>query len=257
VGDSNTVERTSRRGLAFSVRGNGRAVVCLHGWCLSRKLWVYLEEDIASDHMVVCPDLPGFGGSSGLGGPYDLGRLADDVGDLVAELALDDSVLVGFAFGACVAMKLASSGQTNLGGAVLIGVPSASTAPYDRMPKAMRRDWPDFAHRSAEAICKQPQSEATIAYLERMFVGTALPVAIETVGVLGAFEPVELAPHVGVPALLVHGRQDDVVPLSVAEACAAAMPSGRLKVVDDAGHLVPFDQPGALNELVRSFLNAA
>jgi pimeloyl-ACP methyl ester carboxylesterase len=57
-----------------------------------------------------------------------------------------------------------------------------------------------------------------------------------------------------VPVLLVHGRQDQVVPLSIAEGCAAAMPSAQLEVIEEAGHLVPFDQVAALNELVRAFV---
>jgi pimeloyl-ACP methyl ester carboxylesterase len=249
-----TVERVSARGLHYTIRGDGPGVVCLHGWCLSGRLWLHLEEDLAHDHLVVCPDLPGFGRSARLAGPYDLPRLAADVADLLDELGLDAAVMVGFAFGACVAMQLAASQPARVGGVVLIGVPSASTAPYGRMPKAMRHDWPLFARRSAVAICKQPQSEATLAYLERMFVGTPLPVAIETVGVLEHFEPLELAPKVNTPALLVHGRDDDVVPLSVAEGCGAAMPSARLAVVEDSGHLVPFDQKSALVGLVRDFL---
>jgi hypothetical protein len=47
---------------------------------------------------------------------------------------------VGFAFGAAVAMELAARDGSGLSGLVLIGVPSAGNAPYDRMPRAMRRD---------------------------------------------------------------------------------------------------------------------
>jgi pimeloyl-ACP methyl ester carboxylesterase len=247
---------TSANGLHYTVRGSGRPVILIHGWCLSGKLWLYLEEDLAADHLVVCPDLAGFGRSP-LVGPYDLSRLADDVLSLADELGLEAPILVGFAFGAAVAMELAASSPGRSGGLVLIGVPSGDTAPYDRMPKAMRRDWPEFARRSAAAICKQPQSEATLAWLEQMFVSTALPVAIETVGVLERFDPSALAPGVRDRALFVHGRDDDVVPLAVAERCVEAAPSAELAVVDDSGHLVPYDQPAALAALVRGFLSGS
>jgi pimeloyl-ACP methyl ester carboxylesterase len=250
-----TTAATTVNGLFYTSRGSGRPVVLIHGWCLSGRLWLYLEEELASDHVVVCPDLAGFGRSA-LAGPYDLGRLAGDVLSLLDELALEQPALVGFAFGAAVAMELAASAPGRTGGLVLIGVPSGDTAPYDRMPKAMRRDWPEFARRSAAAICKQPQSEATLAWLEQMFVSTPLPVAIETVGVLEQFDPVALAPRVSDRALFVHGRNDDVVPLSVAERCVEAAPAGRLAVVEDSGHLVPYDQPAELAALVRGFLDS-
>jgi pimeloyl-[acyl-carrier protein] methyl ester esterase len=248
-----TYERFSARGIHYRVHGKGRPVICLHGWCLCSRLWLYLDEALAPDHLVVCPDLAGFGRSAHLAGPYTLRRLATDIAELLDELALEAPIVVAFAFGACVAMELAASRPRQLAGLVLIGVPSGSTAPYDRMPRAMRRDWPEFARRSAQAICKQPQSEATLAYLEDMFVGTPLPVALETVGVLERFEPDELAPKVRLPTLLIHGRNDDVVPVSVAATLAAAMPSARLEVVDDSGHLVPFDQTSAVTTLVQEF----
>jgi pimeloyl-ACP methyl ester carboxylesterase len=248
-----TTAATSTNGLFYTVRGSGRPVVLIHGWCLSGRLWLYLEEDLATDHLVVCPDLAGFGRSE-LAGPYDLPRLAADVLSLVDDLALEAPVLVGFAFGAAVAMELAASSPGRVDGLVLIGVPSGETAPYDRMPKAMRRDWPDFARRSAAAICKQPQSEATLDWLERMFVSTPLPVAIETVGVLERFEPSALAPSLRDRSLFVHGRDDDVVPLAVAERCVAAAPDARLAIVEDSGHLVPYDQSSALAAIVRDFI---
>jgi non-heme chloroperoxidase len=248
------VEGTTSRGLVYGDRGEGSPVVLLHGWCLNRRLWMYQEEALAAGHRVISPDLPGFGASSGLAGPYTIERYAAELGAFLAELRLERAVVAGFAFGAAVAMALAAEDGSRLGGLVLVGTPSAATASYDRMPRAMRRDWPEFARRSAVAICKQPQSEATLAWLGGMFGATPLPVALETVGLLGEFEPAPLAPGVRVRSLLVHGAQDDVVPVEVSRACAGSMPEARLEVVADSGHLVLLDQKGQMTELLRSFL---
>ena len=70
--------------------------------------------------------------------------------------------------------RLLDDGSPGLGGLVSIGVPSAAHSPYERMPKAMKRDWPGFAQASGKAICKQPQSDATLDWLGRMFGATPL-----------------------------------------------------------------------------------
>jgi pimeloyl-ACP methyl ester carboxylesterase len=241
------------RGIAFTARGEGRAIVLVHGWCLNRTLWTYQEEALSHEFRVVSVDLPGFGDSAGLAGPYGLDRHADELGAVLEELHLDHVVVVGFAFGAAVAMTLAGGDAPRLAGVVLIGVPSAAHAPYDKMPRAMRRDWPDFAARSAQAICKQPLSDASVRWLGEMFGRTPLPVALETVDVLGRFEPIPLAPGVSVPALVVHGEQDDIVPIAVSEACVAQLPDATLVPVADSGHLVVIDQPERLTELVSEF----
>jgi pimeloyl-ACP methyl ester carboxylesterase len=244
----------SSEGMSYTRRGSGPPVVLLHGWCLSGRLWAYEEELLGESFDVVVPDLPGFGRSDGLDAPFDLDRYAASVGALLEELDLRDAVLVGFAFGALVAMAVAAADDSRAGGLVLIGVPAGSRFAYSKMPRAMRRDWPLFAARSATAICGQPQSDATLAWLGRMFEATPLPVAIEVNGLLGSTEPSALAPSVRVPSLFVHGAEDTVVPVDVAEECVALMPSARLAVVPDCGHLVPLDQKQRFHELVLEFM---
>src|ERR1700730_19063469 len=91
-------------GMIFGTRGQGRPVVLLHGWCLNRKMWTYAEEALMGDFQVITPDLPGFGQSDHLAGPYSLHRYGNEVKTLLAEARLSDAVLVGGAFGAAVAL---------------------------------------------------------------------------------------------------------------------------------------------------------
>jgi pimeloyl-ACP methyl ester carboxylesterase len=246
--------KSTSRGIAYTQRGVGPAMILVHGWCLNRTLWTYQEESLASSgYHVISPDLPGFGDSRALAGPYDLDRYVDELAAFIQELGLDRVIVVGFAFGAAVAMALAARDGSGLAGLVLISVPSAGYAPYDRMPRAMRRDWPDFAWKSAHAICKQPQSEATLDWLSGMFRATPLPVALETVALLGGFEPVPIAGRVVIETLLVHGKDDDVVPVAISEACAEQMVRGTLEVVGECGHLVVLDQQQRLSEILRAF----
>lgn len=241
--ESGLVDRVSDVGISYTSRGQGLPVVLLHGWCLSGRLWEVQEEALLGDRRVLCADLAGFGRSRNLAGPYDLERHASDLASLLDELSLEEVVVGGFAYGGAVALQLAASRPERLSRLVVIGIPSGATAPYDRMPRAMRRDWPDFARRSAEAICKQPQSDAKLAWLAQMFAATPLPVALETVAVLERFDPTLLAANVTVPTLFLHGELDDVVPVNVADACVAKMPEALLTVVPESGHLVVVDQP--------------
>jgi pimeloyl-ACP methyl ester carboxylesterase len=254
------VERTelsTSRGVVYGTRGQGSPVILLHGWCLNRRLWLYQEEALLDRYRVLTPDLPGFGESAGLAGPYTFERYAAELQSFIAELELDRVVVVGFAFGAAVAMALAARDPARLAGLVLIGVPSATHAAYDRMPRAMRRDWPEFARRSAEAICKQPQSAATLAWLTAMFAATPLPVALATVNLLAAFDPAPLSAAIRVPSLFIHGAQDDIVPVSVAATCVGQMQQARLETVEDCGHLVILDQKERLNQLLQEYIETA
>src|SRR5438132_7364625 len=134
--DDRYIDRTTGRGVAYRTLGSGRPIVLLHGWCLDRRMWMYQEEALAATHRVVSPDLPGFGMSSGLAGPYTLARYCDELAAFLDELGVQGATVCGFAFGAMVAMATAAAGKgQGIGRIVAVGVPSASTAPYARMPK--------------------------------------------------------------------------------------------------------------------------
>ena len=61
-------------------------------------------------------------------------------------------------------------------------------------------------------------------------------------------------PGLEVPALILHGADDQLIPVTEAEAMAAAMPHAKLVVVPDAGHLLNLEQPDFFNDAVRDFL---
>lgn len=61
--------------------------------------------------------------------------------------------------------------------------------------------------------------------------------------------------RVMLPALILAGRRDMVVPLRRQDFASALMPYGRLQIVEDAGHLAPLEQPEAVTEALEGFLN--
>lgn len=57
------------------------------------------------------------------------------------------------------------------------------------------------------------------------------------------------------PALILAGAQDTLVPLRRQEFVAGLMPFAKLQVIEDAGHLPPLEQPEAVTEALEAFLN--
>jgi pimeloyl-ACP methyl ester carboxylesterase len=64
----------------------------------------------------------------------------------------------------------------------------------------------------------------------------------------------ERLPKITAPTLVVRGGVSNVLPQDVAEKEAAAIPNGRLVVIEGSGHPVPMDRPVELEAAVRSFL---
>ena len=59
---------------------------------------------------------------------------------------------------------------------------------------------------------------------------------------------------VKLPALVIAGAVDTLVPMRRQEFTANLMPFGKLQVIPDAGHLAPLEQPEAVSEALAAFL---
>ena len=60
---------------------------------------------------------------------------------------------------------------------------------------------------------------------------------------------------VKLPALVIAGRQDPLVPLRRQEFTATLMPYGQFKIIEDAGHMAPLEQPEVVSDAVEAFLS--
>jgi haloacetate dehalogenase len=94
--------------LNVAVGGGGRPVVLLHGFPQTHLMWRQVAADLAADHLVLCPDLRGYGGSdkpAGDGRAYAKRTMAADVVALVGAFGHDLFALVGHDRGALVAIR--------------------------------------------------------------------------------------------------------------------------------------------------------
>ena len=57
-----------------------------------------------------------------------------------------------------------------------------------------------------------------------------------------------------VPTLLIHGRQDPLVPLEWSERAADLLPEAELEVIENCGHWTPRERPERFNESLREWL---
>lgn len=63
-------------------------------------------------------------------------------------------------------------------------------------------------------------------------------------------------PTLAMPTLVLWGAADAIMPVSLGERLAAALPEGRLRVLDGSGHLPPIEQPGETAAIVGEWLDA-
>lgn len=91
----------------YRTGGEGDPVVLLHGWPQHSLQWHTVAPLLAAKYRVLCPDLPGCGGSSIPRGGFDKRTIAQATKELVDQLGLKTVKLVGYDHGAGVAYNYA------------------------------------------------------------------------------------------------------------------------------------------------------
>jgi pimeloyl-ACP methyl ester carboxylesterase len=92
----------------YLVAGKGDPVVLLHGYAETSHMWLPLMDKLARDHLVIAPDLRGFGESALPRDGVTKAEMAQDVHALVASLGLPSVKVVGHDIGLMVAYAYAA-----------------------------------------------------------------------------------------------------------------------------------------------------
>ncbi|MBB5781090.1 alpha/beta fold hydrolase [Nonomuraea jabiensis] len=95
--------------LSAAVAGEGSPIVLLHGFPQTHLMWRHVAADLAADHMVICPDLRGYGASDKPAetgpGTYAKRTMAADVVALARAFGHERFALAGHDRGALVAFR--------------------------------------------------------------------------------------------------------------------------------------------------------
>lgn len=258
---------------------DGPPVLMLHGLGATNASLLPLLWDLAADHRVVAPDLPGHGASSAPKGPYSPGWFVPWVEAVSRELGLPRPVLVGNSLGGRISLEYAAQRPAATGGLVLL----CPSPPFRRLRQwvpAVRLLRPGLAgvplpltHRMVvqgiRAMFAQPDRLPTAWYdaaadeYLRVTHDRAHRVAFfsclrqiyldEAFGERGFWSRL---PALTAPALFIWGKRDRLVPSSFARHVATALPQATSVVLDDCGHVPQFERPEQTAALTRRFLTS-
>jgi pimeloyl-ACP methyl ester carboxylesterase len=246
--------------IAYEVAGAGPPLLLVQGLGYGGRGWGPAHDLLAEEFTVVSFDNRGFGASDVPAGPYAVADLADDAAAVLDAAGIERATVLGVSLGGMVAQELALGRPGRVARLVLVSTTPGGLGSYP-MPAqtialmaAAPTMAPDVALRRfvANALGDDPDpelAERIVAYR------TANPPDLAGWGAQAAagatFDALDRIAALDVPTLVVHGTADAVVDPRNGELLAQRIPGARLQLVPGCGHLVSWERPELLLELVR------
>ena len=262
--------------LYYEDHGSGQPVVLIHGYPLDGSSW---EKQAAAlldaGYRVITYDRRGFGKSSKPTEGYDYDTFAADLNTLLTTLDLDNVVLVGFSMGTGeVGRYLGTYGSARVARAVFLGSLEPFLLQTDDNPDGVPQEVFDglMAAVTADRYAFFAEFFKNF-YNSDTFLGTprlsqeAVNASWNLAASAGATASVAAQPtwltdfrqdipKIDVPALIVHGTADNILPIdSTGRLFAKALPGAEYVEIEGAPHGLLWTHAAEVNEALLGFLS--
>lgn len=260
--------------LYFKDWGRGRPILFSHGWPLSSDMWDAQMLFFASrGFRAVAFDRRGFGRSSQPWTGYDYDTFAEDIAELIEHLGLEDLVLIGFSMGGGdIVRYIARHGSSRVPKLALVSAVTplfgktsdhdgVENAVFDGIKAGLVKDRPQFLDDFSPIFYGTNHGTKVSSGVFKQTLQIGLQASIKaTIDCVTAFSETDFRPDmakIDVPTLVVHGDDDQVVPVGYTGKLAADMiGSALLKIYPGAPHATATTHADRLNADLLEFLNS-
>lgn len=251
--------------------GGGPVVVFLHGSGPGVSAWTNWKRvmpEFAADFRVIAPDMAGFGYTERKEGlAYDIKTWVKHLIGILDALDLPKVSLVGNSFGGSLSLAAAARFPERFERIVLMGTPCDKFM----MTPGLRAGW-DYSPsrenmRSTMAHFPYNPAFITDELVEDRYQASLIPGAQEGLRKLLAKPnedgetplsgmPESVVANIEHPTLVLHGREDRVIPVEMGIRLGRAMPNAELHMFGKCGHWVQAERHDDFVALARRHLQA-
>jgi sigma-B regulation protein RsbQ len=252
------------------VSGDGPATMFFaHGFGCDQNMWRLLVPTYAARYRVVLFDLVGSGGSDlaaySASKYATLQGYADDVVELVTELATGPALFVGHSVSSMIGLLANLAAPERFAAQLMIGpspcyiddgdyVGGFSRQDIDGLLDTLDSNYLGWSSNMAPAIMGAPDRPELAEELTNSFCRTDPDIAKQFARVTFLSDLRPQLPALRAPTLLIQCNDDLIAPVAVGQYMHRVLPDSTLTVIDNIGHCPHLSAPGACASALDDFL---
>ena len=255
--------------IRYNVIGGGPAVVLVHGWLSSSRIWEQLAGRLAQRFTVYTLDLSGFGESDKPLSGYGIRNGSRLLYAFCAHFGLTRTNVIGHDFGGAMAVKLAADHPDVVGRLVIISAPADEnqidlptmlwlvTLPIvgpifyalGRVARPIRRFWMRPFVADSDDLTEEIVDDA----------GRSTPAAVsKTLSIsrreISRGRLARQARIIKIPLLVVAGEEDQIVDPQSVGVWAGGVDRAEICLIDECGHMPMVERIAEFNAQILAFL---
>lgn len=263
MGPPNMIKASSDVTIAWEETGAGEPLLLIHGLGYGRWGWEPLLPLLAERFRVISFDNRGIGESAVPPGPYSAREMAGDALAVLDASGVEHAHVVGISLGGMIAQELALEAPDRVDRLVLISTTPGVSGGHP-MPAATIRlmteaaNWaPEVALRRfvENALGPEPDRDLVERILAHRLAAPQDPAGWAAQAAAGAtYDGAGRIASITAPTLVIAGTADRVVDYRNSLALARSIRDSALRLIPDAGHLVFWEDPRAVADLIVGHL---
>jgi 3-oxoadipate enol-lactonase len=260
------------RRVHYERRGEGPPLLMIQGLSGNHLHWgePFLSQ-LDGDFETIVFDNRGVGHSDPAPDPYSIADLADDAAGLLDALGFESAHVLGISMGGMIAQELAlrhpEKVRTLTLGCTYSGGPRSRLTDetvVQALAAAVMSGDPVQAQRVAFEYNASPEFRADPANIEplREIAAQLPPAGLEVLmaqaQAVGGFDASPRLGEISAPTLIIHGTEDQMLPVSNVDVMAETIPDVRhVEILDGVGHMFWWERPERSAQLVRELAQGA
>lgn len=250
------ISRPDAQLYAVSFGAAPQTILALGGWIGSWELWTEPFSLLSPFWHTIAYDHRGSGATLASPESITCTSLVEDLFAVLDSFAVDHCVLAAESAGAVTALQAVLQQPERFRGLVIVDGLYHRERPRgggDPFVAALQADFHATLDQFVDACVVEANSEALRRW-GRQIVGRSTPEA--AIRLYESMYDVDLRPQLAqitLPTLIIHGEQDRIVPVSVAQELAAQLPNNQLILLPGAGHVPTITQPQAITNAINAF----
>jgi pimeloyl-ACP methyl ester carboxylesterase len=228
------------------------SIIFLHGSGLAGAFWQPQIEALADGMNTVAIDLPGHG-QSDLPALASVPAYAAAVMDFIRARGFSRPIPCGLSLGGAIALQMLLDYPEELAGGILIGT-GARLRVRREIFDLITGDYPGFVAATG-AVAASPQTAAGVLDPVQKLTAACPPATAEAdYRACDRFDVMARLPEIQRPVLVICGADDLLTPLKYGDYLTRHITGAQQVIIPRAGHLVPVEQPLAVNAAIRTFI---